>query len=262
MWEFKKAILKTSTSDGYAITLCYDATCAYSACTGCAVPVRSVVKSKNVLIVYDLNSVGVNRYTNDVAPSTIATTITNRETALTFSSTTITSYTAFEALSDATIATYSHIWDIGYDTLITSAVAIRYKTYLSGGGAMFLLGENGSFIQRDNSVSSFIHEVGGGTISATTTGFGSITANVATEFLISNQTNTVTFNAPGSYTNFGNGVVLASSGANTFGAVWKTGSLTGATTAAIVSVLDVNFLVGGSIQTPFIDNLSLILNTQ
>ena len=262
MWEFKKAILKTSSVEGYPFTFCYDETCAYSACTGCDVPVRSVVKSKNVLIVYDLNSVHANLYTSDVNPSTMATTIQSRETALTFTATTITSYAAFEALSDATIATYSHIWDIGYDTLITSAVAIRYKTYLAGGGAMFLLGENGGFIARDNSLSSFITEVGGGIISANTSYFGTVTANVATEFLISNQTNTVTFYAPGAYTNFGTGVVLASLGGNTYGVVWKTGTLSLKPTAAIVSVLDINFLVGATIQPNFIDNLSLILNTK
>lgn len=35
MWEFKRAVLKTSTIEGTPFNFCYDETCAYSACTGC-----------------------------------------------------------------------------------------------------------------------------------------------------------------------------------------------------------------------------------
>ena len=35
MWEFKRAVFKTSTIEGYPFNFCYDETCAYSACTGC-----------------------------------------------------------------------------------------------------------------------------------------------------------------------------------------------------------------------------------
>ena len=35
MWEFKRAVFKTSSIEGTPINLCYDETCAYSACTDC-----------------------------------------------------------------------------------------------------------------------------------------------------------------------------------------------------------------------------------
>ena len=96
--------------------------------------------SKNVLIVYDLNSVIANRYDFDPNPASLAATIASRETSLGFTPTTITSYASFVS---ADISKYAHIWDLGYDTLMTTAAADKYKTYLQGGGAAFLLGENG-----------------------------------------------------------------------------------------------------------------------
>jgi hypothetical protein len=262
MWEFKKAILKTSSIEGYPFTLCYDETCAYSACTGCGVPDRSVVKSKNVLIVYDPNSTRPDLYSYDVNPSDIATTIQTRETSLTFTATTITSYTAFEALSDATIANYSHIWDIGYDTLITSSVATKYETYLLGGGAMFLLGENGAFVDRDTSITNFITDMGGGIVSSSPQQTGTIVADVAAEFRIANTTATVTFNNVGKFGVIGTGTILADSVNGIHAAIWETGDLSSVPTAAIVSVLDINFLVGTTIQQEFIDNISLTLNNR
>lgn len=264
MWSFKKDIYKTEniTVSGIPIQLCYDETYAYSACTGCDVIIRSVTKSKNVLILYDLNSIFPNRYTNDVNPSEIATTIENRETSLTFTSTTITSYAAFEALSDATIANYAHIWDVGYDTLIPSSVATRYQTYLSGGGAMFLLGENGAFVERDTSITNFISDMGGGTVTSSPQTTGTITADVAEEFRIANTTATVNFANVGRFSGIGSGTILANSANGIHAAIWKTGTLSLVPTAAIVSVLDINFLVGAFTEQDFIDNVSLTLNTK
>ena len=222
---------------------------------------RNITKSSNILIVYDTNSVGTNRYSTDVNPTNIAITISNRETALGFTPTTITSYAVFEALSDSQIANYAHIWDVGYDTLITSSVSIRYKTYLSSSGAMFLLGENGSFIARDNSLSSFITETGGGNITVTTP-TDNLPSTVAQEFRLVNSNDTIQFNAPGRFSGIGSGTVLVNN-VDIQGAVWKTGSLLNYPTAAITSVLDINFLVNQSTQnTDFIDNLSIILNTR
>lgn len=262
MWSFKKDIYKTENITGIPIQLCYDGTYAYSACTGCEVIVRSVAKSKNVLILYDLNSIHPDQYTGDVNPSEIATTLTDRETSLTFTATTITSYAAFEALSDATIANYSHIWDVGYDTLITSSVAIRYQTYLSGAGAMFLLGENGAFVDRDTSISNFITDMGGGTVTSSQQETGIITADVAEEFRIANTTATVNLANVGKFSGIGSGTILANSANGIHAAIWKTGSLSLVPTAAIVSVLDINFLVGAFTEQDFIDNVSLTLNTK
>jgi len=204
---------------------------------------RSITKSKNVLIVYDPNSIRPDMYTNDVNPSSIASTISSRETALTFIPATVTTYSSFLAIPDVTVENYAHIWDVGYDTYMTEAVETKYANYLATGGAMFLLGENGSFVQRDGDITNFITNMGGGSVTADAQTTGIIGATVASEFLLANQTSSVT-----------------SSGNGTHAAVWKTGSLSNKPTAAIASVLDINFLVGLDTQNPFIDNLSIVLN--
>jgi hypothetical protein len=220
---------------------------------------RSISKSNNVLIVYDPNSVK-GQYGVDVDPASIAATVAARETALGFIPTTITSYSALLALTDEQLANYAHIWDVGYDTLMPGDVEDKYDAYLISGGAAFLLGENGFFVERDTDISNFITNLGGGTVSADNSTTGTISATVASEFLLANNNNTVSFNNVGRFTNIGNGTSLASSGNGIHAVVWKTGSLSGAPTAAIVVVLDINHLVGGDIQPDFVDNVSLILN--
>jgi hypothetical protein len=221
---------------------------------------RSITKSKNVLIVYDPNSIRPDMYTTDVNPSSIASTISSRETALTFIPATVTTYSSFLAIPDVTVENYAHIWDVGYDTYMTEAVETKYANYLATGGAMFLLGENGSFVQRDGDITNFITNMGGGSVTADAQTTGIIGATVASEFLLANQTSSVTFNNVGRFGSIGNGTIMASSGNGTHAAVWKTGSLTNQPNAALASVLDINFLVGGDTQGPFIDNLSIVLN--
>ena len=221
---------------------------------------RSVTKSTNVLIVYDLNSIRGGMYDNDVNPSSIAATIATRETSLGFTPTTLTSYSALTALTDEQLADYAHIWDVGYDTLMTTAVEDKYATYLGGGGAMFLLGENGFFVDRDGDITNFITNMGGGTVTANAQTTGIITTTVAAEFRLANQSSTVQFNNVGRFGSIGNGTIMASSGNGTHAAVWKTGSLTNKPTGAIAVVLDINHLVGGDIQPAFIDNVSIVLN--
>ena len=221
---------------------------------------RSVVKSKNVLIVYDPNSLRGGQYDADVNPADIASTISGRETALGFTPTTVTSYSALLALSDAALANYAHIWDVGYDTMMPSNVEDKFATYLASGGAMFLLGENGYFVDRDSEITNFITNMGGGTVSADAQTTGVLTATVAAEFRLSNSTSTVLLNNVGRFGSVGNGTVMASSGNGTHAAVWKTGSLSNKPTGAIAVVLDINFLVAPNTQQDFIDNLSIVLN--
>jgi hypothetical protein len=216
-------------------------------------------RSKNILIVYDPNSIK-GQYGYDVDPSQIASTITTRETSLGFIPATITSYSAFLALPDEQVANYAHIWDVGYDTLMPGDVEDKYATYLASGGAVFLLGENGYFVERDGDISNFITNMGGGSVSADAQTTGILSATVAAEFRLANTTSTVTFNNVGRFGSIGNGTVLASSGNGVHAAVWETGSLSNKLTGAIVVVLDINHLVGGDIQPDFVDNVSISLN--
>lgn len=220
---------------------------------------RSVTKSNNVLIVYDLNSVK-GQYDSDVNPADIAATISARETSLGLVPTTVTSYSAFLALTDEQIANYAHIWDVGYDTLIPSNVEDKYATYLASGGAMFLLGENGFFVERNGEITNFISNMGGGTVSTTNQTTGVVSAGIASEFLLANTNPNVTFNNVGRFNANGTGTVMASSGNGVHAAVWKTGSLSNKPTGAIAVVLDINFLVAPNTQPQFIDNVSIVLN--
>jgi hypothetical protein len=220
---------------------------------------RSIAKSLNVLIVYDLNSLRPGVYGDpNPDPSSLAAVIAARETSLGFIPTTITSYASLAATD---ISQYAHIWDVGYDTLMTTTVADKYKAYLQTGGAAFLLGENGIFVQRNDTIDNFItNYMGGGSVDAGSYDINdSITATVAAEFRISNSSSTVTFNRPGRFETIGTGTALATSADGVHAAVWKTGSLSQAPTGAICSVLDINFLVGAG-DSNFIDNVSIVLN--
>lgn len=224
------------------------------------VPDRSVTKSKKVLILSDPNSVTPGKYDSDVDVYDIAATIETRETILGMIPTIMVSYADFEALTDIQIAEYAHIWDIGYDTLITANSGTKFQTYLSGGGAIFLLGENRYFIQRDDSIASFLAVVGGGSVQIGNSVLTTLQATVEPEFRIENQTPTLTFWAPGTFTSIGSGTVLSQSSYGIHAVVWKTGSLSNALTGAVASVLDINFLVSPYTQSDFIDNLSITLN--
>ena len=218
---------------------------------------RSVSKSNNVLILYDLNSLRPGMY-DSFNPADIASVLAARETSLGFVPTIITSYAD---LASADITNYAHFWDVGYDTLMTTTVADKYKAYLQTGGAAFLLGENGIFVQRNNTIDNFIASyMGGGSVDAGAYDPNAlISATVASEFLLANSNNSVTFDRPGRFESLGNGTAMATSGQGIHAAVWKTGSLSEAPTAAIASVLDINFVVGSG-DADFIANLSLVLN--
>jgi hypothetical protein len=215
--------------------------------------------SRNVLIVYDLNSVTPDRYNVDPNPSVLASNISARETALGFTPTIVTSYASFVSTD---ISRYAHIWDVGYDTLMTTGAADKYKTYLQGGGAAFLLGENGFFVDRGNSIDNFINSyVGGGPCDIANWDVNAaVSCTVASEFLLSNNDNTVTLNRPGRFDTIGSATAMATSVYGTHAAVWKTGSLSQAPTAAICSVLDINFLVSPDLDQNFVDNVSIVLN--
>lgn len=221
---------------------------------------RSTFKTSNTLVVYDLNSVHPGHYDTDVNPSQIAASIVLYEAELGFTTTIVTSYSELSTYTDEQLAEFAFIWDVGYDTLITSSVANQYKNYLSTNGAMFLLGENGSFYERDGNIDNFISSVGGGIITPSSIRGNYETCTINPTFFFQNQTATVLFDAPGRFDEYGSGIVMASNGSfGVVAVVWTTCTLMypGAT---IASVLDINFLVS-PLQPDFIRNLVLTLNS-
>jgi hypothetical protein len=225
---------------------------------------RALSKSNNVLIVWDPNSVQPGRYSTDVNPATLAANISAREISLGFVPTTLSSYAAFTALTDEQIATYAHIWDVGYDTLITPAAEAKYSTCLANDGAIFFLGENGYFIARDNDIDSFIESVGGGTISIADSHYYGA-ATIQPGFLLGNPNPNVTFYDVADFTTYGSGtpMVVSNSGGLVQAVVWETLSLSSRPSACLCVILDVNWLDNvfiPSIQPNLIDNVSVVLN--
>lgn len=239
-----------------------------------------------VLIVYDLNEgpiyypgygyyyPGPNYPENggfDVSVGGLAQTVAARESSLGFLTQVVTSYSLLNQFSRAQMNTFAHIWDLGYRTQITGTIRDKYNLYLQDGGAIFLLGENVYFNIRNQSICDLVGSIGGGSTSIRydTAGLNTIGATTASEFLLANGTAGITFYAPNFFSSYGTGTPVANTGLGPSAAMWKTGSLSNARAGAIVSVLDINFLLnpqyganyGGAQWQPwFVDNLSIILN--
>lgn len=145
---------------------------------------------------------------------------------------------------------------------LTRIMGAKYKTYLQNGGGLFILGENASFPVRNKDIAKFLTELGGGSVETPSTA-SSDTQTVASEFLLANNSSTISFGAGGLFGALGNGTSICSLlfGGST-AAVWKTGSLSVVPKGAVVSVLDINFLSSNftSSSQLFAANVSQILN--
>jgi hypothetical protein len=175
----------------------------------------------------------------------------------------------------ADLSSYGQIWDInvvitGGGTVLTNTEKTKYTNYLQQGGALFLMGENSggtdsAWDARNISLSSFITEIGGGTVSTNLNEPGVLLfLTVAPEFRIANSDPTTYINAAGQYTSIGTGTrITVEQGA---AVCWKTGSLSNAPNGAIVSVLDINFLTAMNqepyFEVSFVDNLIATLNSK
>lgn len=168
------------------------------------------------------------------------------------------------------LSKYIHIWDIGYASPYASHPfnpTAKLTAYLQQGGAMFILGENIYFNERDNSISTFVNSLGGGPVAENTAaGYTTdYTETVLPEFRLANSSSSITFGWPNVFSTWGTGTPICTGGAGLPTAVlWRTGSLSNARAGAIVSVLDINFFGGDfapAYYNPnFIDNISITMN--
>lgn len=219
-------------------------------------PDRSVARGTNVLLVWDPAENG-GSYDNDVSPIDISANISARLNDLGYDPITVASYSAIPA----DLSTYAQVWDVGYNTTLSAGAITKFTSYLQSGGSLFLLGENAYFEVRDNSIADFVSNIGGGITSQDPNApIETITATVAAEFRLSNQTSSVTLSAPGRFDNYGRGTVMTIGGAYPETVVWKTGSLTSAPAGAIAACLDVNVFVNPTKDDDFIDNLIFSLS--
>lgn len=192
-----------------------------------------------------------------------------RGTALGFEVDLVSSYSV---LNNTDLSIYSQIWDLGYASPYSpnpNDPTTKLTQYVQSGGAMFILGENSAFQPRDNAIGQFLGLLGGGSgIQEGTIDFNySRTLTIKNEFLLENNTNQVAFARPGVFTNFGFGTPMTVQAFPITGelhypaVMWKTGSLTVAPIGTVMSILDLNFIVGVYQNLAFVDNLIFCLNS-
>ena len=141
------------------------------------------------------------------------------------------------------LAGYSQVWDVRFGTALDAAAAAAYTSYLGAGGGLFLMGENSSFMPRNNSILSLISGLGGGSI-----GFNSCFDGfevVHAPFNGPNVVPSVNYSASGCFTGTGSGQWITSRADNSIGAglAFNAGSLSNATNGSLTTILDVNFMM-------------------
>lgn len=144
------------------------------------------------------------------------------------------------------LSSYDQIWDIRFanSSPLTATDQAAYTAYLQGGGKMFVMGENNSFITRNNSILAWLNTLGGGALTFVNS---NSTQTVESPFNATpNAMTTVTYAMPGGVTTPGSGQWITYDDVyNSGGAAvaWPTGTLTNAPAGSLSVVLDVNFMM-------------------
>lgn len=154
------------------------------------------------------------------------------------------------------LSSFDQVWDIRFSNglAITSPQEAQFVSFLQGGGGMFVMGENSSFMTRNNSVLSLIAAAGGGSLSYVTPGQ---TQTVNAPFDMPNAVSTFTYLAAGGVTSPGTGKYITSVGTQGSGVAWGVGDLANAPLGALTVIFDVNFMQGnvGINQQNLVKNL-------
>jgi hypothetical protein len=138
---------------------------------------------------------------------------------------------------------YAAVWDIRFSNVwaLTSDDLANYTAYLQGGGSMFVMGENGGFMDRNNSIYSLINSLGGGSLGFQQCGD---TQTVNPPLTGPNPVTSFSYLAPGGFDGSGTAAVVTTDGSCASALSWGKGTLSNALDGNIVSVLDVNFMEG------------------
>ena len=159
-----------------------------------------------------------------------------------------------------TAANYDQVYDIRYSyTSYSTADTDRFKTVLSNGGTVYLVGENGSFDSRNDAIVSFLRDVTGdnniahsGNSCCGSGGKYSMNENrdILTNYSVSDDMTVV---ASGYFSNIGtNGKWLLKdpSDANkVVGALWDGDAMSSYANGKVVAVLDINYASHSSYYT-------------
>ncbi|MCG2841156.1 PEPxxWA-CTERM sorting domain-containing protein [Sandaracinobacter sp. RS1-74] len=142
----------------------------------------------------------------------------------------------------ADFASYDQVWDIRFSNVfaLSAQEQAGYVSYLAGGGGMFVMGENSSFMSRNNSVLSLINLAGGGALGFVTP---SSTQTVVAPFTGPNAVDSIAYSAPGGVNSTGTGDWITTDGTNGTGVAWGKGDLANAQLGALTVIFDVNFMM-------------------
>ncbi len=142
------------------------------------------------------------------------------------------------------LSPFSQVWDIRFSNnlAITESQESQFLSYLQSGGGMFVMGENGGFMTRNNSVLGLIDAAGGGLLSYT----GSSSAQtVNAPFGGPNPVTSVNFAAPGGVGGPGIGqCITEDDSGRCAGVAFGLGTLNNASNGALTAIFDVNFMQG------------------
>ena len=158
----------------------------------------------------------------------------NNPTVTTFSG------SGYSNLNPSGLNTYSQVWDLAATNIgaLNSNIISAYTSYLSQGGTLFLMGENDSFMTRNNSIFSLISTLGGGSVSqGSNSGFTNVT--IIPQFRTANTTSIIQFPTAGTFSSIGNGTCITSDCA---AVLYSPGKLGSAAAGTLIVVLDINFV--------------------
>lgn len=157
-------------------------------------------------------------------------------------------------------AGYSQVWDLRFSNAgaLTGGDTEQYLAYLQGGGGVFLMGENGNFMARNNSILGLIAAAGGGLLEFQ--GFVNGVQSVHAPFNGSNPTavDTVVYAAAGGVNSAGSGTFITSADGVGTGVAFGVNTLSNASAGSLTTIFDVNFMQG-TFDQPASQNLLINL---
>ena len=148
----------------------------------------------------------------------------------------------------ASLSGYQQIWDTRFtdSSPLTAGDMTAYAAALSSGASLFVMGENSSFMTRNNSLFQFVDQVGGGQLIFDSNAGSTQTVHAP---LDANGLTSITFLASGNASAVGLTGTMATVADNTGTSgstfVWPRGTLTSAPAGKLTMVLDVNFMMPG-----------------
>ncbi|SVE58870.1 uncharacterized protein METZ01_LOCUS511724, partial [marine metagenome] len=166
------------------------------------------------------------------------------------------------------VSSYDQIWDYGrFFAALSSSDMTKLKTVLENGGTVYLTGERSCCPNRNNSIVSFIQDVGGGDdVAIATSDAGSSSNILQSDFRTPNNITDVQYGSSGYFSNIGNGTTITKtdySPSQITAVMWN--DLSAPYTGKIIVVLDVDIWsswgIGYADNEEYLENLIALAET-